>query len=56
MVEPDVIATLTEKKIIFCGVSFPGLQEDYAIINTSDCYYRFHGVPQLFTLRTKKSF
>jgi uncharacterized protein YecE (DUF72 family) len=45
---PDVIATLTEKKIIFCGVSFPGLQEDNAIINTSDCYYRFHGVPQLF--------
>jgi uncharacterized protein YecE (DUF72 family) len=45
---PDVIARLKDKNIIFCGVSFPGLEKDKAIINNATCYYRFHGVPRLF--------
>jgi len=53
---PGVIARLTKKNIVFCGVSFPGLQKDMAIINTSTCYYRFHGVPKLFTPVTMKAF
>lgn len=39
---------LAEKEISFCGVSFPGIKKDDAVINLSRCYYRFHGVPKLF--------
>lgn len=43
----EVYDTLTEKKITFCSVSYPGLP---TIINTttSIAYVRLHGVPQLF--------
>lgn len=43
----DVIETLTKNKIVFCGVSFPGLKDD-VVVNADTCYYRFHGVPKLF--------
>jgi uncharacterized protein YecE (DUF72 family) len=45
---PNVIQRLKESNIVFCGVSFPGLEKDKAIINNATCYYRFHGVPKLF--------
>ncbi|MFN2438428.1 MAG: DUF72 domain-containing protein [Chitinophagaceae bacterium] len=44
----DVQSTLNKNNISFCGVSFPKIQYDDAVINTSLAYYRFHGVPKLF--------
>jgi uncharacterized protein YecE (DUF72 family) len=44
----DVQATLKKHNISFCGVSFPKIAFDDAMINTPLCYYRFHGVPKLF--------
>jgi uncharacterized protein YecE (DUF72 family) len=44
----DVQATLKKYNISFCGVSFPKIAFDDAMINTPLCYYRFHGVPKLF--------
>ncbi len=44
----DVISKLAGHHISFCGVSFPGIQYDEAVINTDLAYYRFHGVPKLF--------
>jgi len=44
----DVQSTLKKHNIIFCGASFPKIPYDDAVINTSICYYRFHGVPKLF--------
>ncbi len=44
----DVIDKLAENNIVFCGVSFPGLPHDDAVINRDISYYRFHGVPKLF--------
>lgn len=38
---------LSENKIIFCGISHPALPSDF-ILNTSDAYYRYHGVPKLY--------
>jgi len=45
---PDVEKALKDANISFCGVSFPKISNDDAVINTSVCYYRFHGVPKLF--------
>jgi uncharacterized protein YecE (DUF72 family) len=44
----DVQATLARNKISFCGVSFPKIRYDNAVMNTPLSYYRFHGVPRLF--------
>jgi uncharacterized protein YecE (DUF72 family) len=44
----DVESILAKHNISFCGVSFPKISFDDAVINTSICYYRFHGVPKLF--------
>jgi uncharacterized protein YecE (DUF72 family) len=44
----DVKALLGKNNIAFCGVSFPKIQFDDAVINTPTPYYRFHGVPKLF--------
>lgn len=44
----DVQAILEKNNISFCGVSFPKISFDDAVINTPLCYYRFHGVPRLF--------
>lgn len=39
---------LAKHHISFCGVSFPKISFDDAVINNPVCYYRFHGVPKLF--------
>jgi uncharacterized protein YecE (DUF72 family) len=43
----DVMKTLMQNKISFCGMSYPRLPED-VIINTDIAYYRFHGIPDLY--------
>lgn len=45
---PDVQRVMAKHNISFCGVSFPKIPNDDAVINTPLCYYRFHGVPKLF--------
>ena len=43
----EVKAALTEAKLTFCNVDFPGL--DSYFVNTSDVFYlRLHGSPELF--------
>lgn len=44
----DVQDILAKHNICFCGVSFPKISFDDAIVNIPLCYYRFHGVPKLF--------
>lgn len=44
----DVQLLLKKQNISFCGVSFPKISFDDAVVNTPTCYYRFHGVPKLF--------
>jgi uncharacterized protein YecE (DUF72 family) len=44
----DVQKILAENNVTFCGVSFPKISFDDAVINTPLSYYRFHGVPKLF--------
>ncbi|MEX1241702.1 MAG: DUF72 domain-containing protein [Cyclobacteriaceae bacterium] len=45
---PAVYEALTEAGISFCGMSHPKLSEK--VIRTTDTiYYRFHGVPHLYT-------
>lgn len=44
----NVYNTLKKNNITFCGVSFPKISYDNAIINGPASYYRFHGVPKLF--------
>jgi uncharacterized protein YecE (DUF72 family) len=44
----DVYAMLTKNKISFSGISHPQLP-DQIILNTRVLYYRFHGVPLLYT-------
>lgn len=45
---PEVEEKLRAHNISFCGVSFPKIRFDDAVVNTPLCYYRFHGVPKLF--------
>lgn len=52
----DVVATLTKYNIAFCGVSFPKVSFDDAVVNIPFCYYRFHGVPKLFYSEYDKAF
>jgi uncharacterized protein YecE (DUF72 family) len=42
--------------VTFCGVSFPKIIYDDAIINNPLAYYRFHGVPRLFYSEYEESF
>jgi uncharacterized protein YecE (DUF72 family) len=52
----DVKAILEKKDISFCGVSFPKISIDDAVINNPLCYYRFHGVPKLFYSEYSEAF
>ena len=52
----DVIDRLSEANISFCGVSFPKISNEDAVINTPTVYYRFHGVPVLFYSEYEPSF
>jgi uncharacterized protein YecE (DUF72 family) len=52
----DVKKILAKHKISFCGVSFPKISIDDAVVNTPLCYYRFHGVPVLFHSEYDPSF
>jgi uncharacterized protein YecE (DUF72 family) len=52
----DVQARLRKCHISFCGVSFPKIAHDDAVINTPLCYYRFHGVPRLFYSEYENAF
>jgi uncharacterized protein YecE (DUF72 family) len=49
----EVFDTLGEHKICFCSQSYPNLPDDL-IYNTSFLYYRFHGVPGLYTSAYEK--
>jgi len=44
----DVITELGKHNISFCGMSHP-LLPDEVVQNTPEVYYRFHGVPLLYT-------
>lgn len=44
----EVYTLLENHKIVFCSMSFPGLP-DNVIDSGSIVYYRFHGVPELYT-------
>ncbi len=45
---PEVFQAFEENNITFCGMSHPSLPDD--VIKTSNIvYYRFHGVPYLYT-------
>lgn len=44
-----VYQRLSERDIIFSGASHPKLPDDNAVINTDVVYYRFHGVPVIFS-------
>lgn len=44
----EVYDSLAEKNITFCGMSYPGLPDDI-IQNAPSVYYRFHGVPDLYS-------
>ena len=52
----DVEKKLARHDISFCGVSFPKISCENAVINTALCYYRFHGVPHLFYSEYSESF
>jgi uncharacterized protein YecE (DUF72 family) len=52
----DVMEILLQHKVTFCGVSFPKIIYDDAIINNRLAYYRFHGVPRLFYSEYEESF
>ena len=45
----EVYLQLAARHIIFSGISHPKLTNDNAIVNTDAAYYRFHGVPVLFS-------
>ena len=44
----DVYSELSKHHITFCGMSHPALPDDL-IQNTDTLYYRFHGVPNLYS-------
>jgi len=49
----EVYKKLSDKKIVFCGMSHPQLPED-VVQNHRTLYYRFHGVPELYRSEYKK--
>lgn len=44
---PDVLKEMRHEKIVFCGISYPGLP-DRVDKTSPTMYYRFHGVPKLY--------
>ncbi|QQL50418.1 DUF72 domain-containing protein [Mucilaginibacter ginkgonis] len=44
----DVYDRLANRQVSFCGMSHPDLPQD-VIVNTDVVYYRFHGVPNLYS-------
>jgi uncharacterized protein YecE (DUF72 family) len=52
---PEVYNTLHEHHITFCGMSHP-LLPDEVIVNNPVVYYRFHGVPALYSSPYQSSF
>jgi uncharacterized protein YecE (DUF72 family) len=52
----DVQDELRKNSIGFCGVSFPKIVYDDAVVNGPLAYYRFHGVPKLFYSEYEESF
>lgn len=52
----DVQTELKRHNISFCGVSFPKITIEDAVINIPTAYYRFHGVPVLFHSEYHPSF
>jgi len=52
----DVMQRLAACNTSFCGVSFPKISMEDAIVNLPRAYYRFHGVPVLFHSRYDESF
>ena len=47
---------LLKSNIAFCGVSFPKITYDDAVVNGLLSYYRFLGVPKLFYSEYEESF
>ena len=43
----EVYTKFEKHRIIFCGISYPGLPAD-VIVTAPVLYYRFHGVPKLY--------
>lgn len=51
----DVFKAFKKNKLVFCGVSFPKLQDD--VVKTGkNLYYRLHGVPVLYKSVYEKAF
>ena len=45
---PNVMKELKRAEVAFCSISYPGLPDE--VIKTSgSMYYRFHGIPRLYT-------
>lgn len=45
----EIFRTLARHGISFCGQSYPAALPDEVVVNTPQVYYRFHGVPVLYT-------
>lgn len=45
----EILRELTRRNITFCGQSYPAALPDEVVVNTPQVYYRFHGVPVLYT-------
>lgn len=45
----EIFRTLARHGISFCGQSYPAPLPDEVVANTPQVYYRFHGVPVLYT-------
>lgn len=43
----EVYTQLKNHKIVFCGISYPGLPDE-PVCNGPIMYYRFHGIPKLY--------
>lgn len=43
----EVKNELSKRRVVFCGISYPGLPNE-PVINNEIAYYRFHGVPRLY--------
>lgn len=53
--QQDVFEELGKHRISFCGQSHPDLPDDI-VQNTASVYYRFHGVPHLYSSPYSKAF
>jgi uncharacterized protein YecE (DUF72 family) len=52
----EIIRELGRRGISFCGQSYPAELPDDVIANTPQLYYRFHGVPVLYTSAYSEEF